>query len=115
MASLIQKFREVQLAIQLPADDPEREAKFRHLSAIFGRDSKRKPQKALSHNEVVINEAATQICLQQSGFLTRRSELFTLARQVARLSGLQQHRIREIDERSRQLGEQSVSPSIRSV
>lgn len=103
------------MALLLAPEHPDRPAKFRQLSTIYGRTEIRgRPQRALSHHEILINEAAAQICLQQADFLTRRSELFSLARQVARMSGLQQHRIRDMDERSRQqLGEQSVSPSIR--
>lgn len=99
----------------LASNHPDREAKFRQLSVIYGRsDAKRKPHKVLTHHEVLINEAATQISLQQADYLARRSELFSLARQAARISGLQQHRIRDMDDRSRLLGEQSsISPSIR--
>ncbi|KAI6184366.1 CBR-MAB-10 protein [Aphelenchoides bicaudatus] len=108
--------REVQSLILLPAEHPDRAARFRQVTKIYGRpESKNKPQRALTHHEVLINEAAAQLCLQQSDLLTRRSELFTLARQVTRISGLQQHRIRDMEERARQLGEQSISPSIRST
>jgi hypothetical protein len=98
----------------LPVDHPDRISKFRQLSAIYGRsDAKRKPHKQLTHHELLVNEAATQICLQQVDFLARRNDLFALARQVSRLSGLEQHRVRDMD--ARQLAEHSVSPSIRLV
>lgn len=114
LSALFLIFREVQLAIAMPEDHPERGVKFQQLSTIYGRsDSKRRPQKVLTHHEVLINEAANQICLQQSDYLARRAELFSLARQAARLSGLQQHEIRSMESRVRHLGEQSISPSIR--
>merc|ERR1719356_2424146 len=40
-------------------------------------------------HEVSVNEAAAQLCLQMPTLLTRRDELFPLARQVVRESGYQ--------------------------
>lgn len=60
----------------------------RKYSAIYGRfDCKRKPEKPLTLHEVCVNEAAAQICKFIPALLTRRDELFPLARQVVRDSG----------------------------
>jgi hypothetical protein len=57
----------------------------RKFSAIYGRfDCKRKPEKPLTLHEVSVNEAAAQICRLAPAMLTRRDELFPLARQVPR-------------------------------
>ena len=80
----------------------------RKFSAIYGRfDAKRKQDKPLTLHEVYtnikmtllapsiftiqvsVNEAAAQICRQIPAMLTRRDELFPLARQVVRDSGYQ--------------------------
>lgn len=62
----------------------------RKFSAIYGRfDCKRKPEKPLTLHEVSVNEAAAQICRLAPAMLTRRDELFPLARQVVRDSGYQ--------------------------
>ena len=60
----------------------------RKYAAIYGRfDCKRKPEKPLTLHEVAVNEAAAQICCLIPTLLTRRDELFPLARQVVRDSG----------------------------
>ncbi|VDM36657.1 unnamed protein product [Toxocara canis] len=69
--------------MQLPRGSPQRLQEYRKYSAIYGRfDAKRKPDKPLTLHEVSVNEAAAQLCLRQPALLTRRDELFPLARQV---------------------------------
>ncbi|XP_023214163.1 NGFI-A-binding protein 1-like [Centruroides sculpturatus] len=71
-------------------DDPRRMDEIRKYAAIYGRfDCKRKPEKPLTLHEVSVNEAAAQICKHIPALLTRRDELFPLARQVVRDSGYQ--------------------------
>ncbi|XP_058247894.1 NGFI-A-binding protein 1b isoform X1 [Hemibagrus wyckioides] len=66
-------------------DDPRREEEIRKYSAIYGRfDSKRKDGKHLTLHELTVNEAAAQLCMKEVALLTRRDELFGLARQVSR-------------------------------
>ncbi|XP_065322088.1 GATA zinc finger domain-containing protein 7-like isoform X1 [Gordionus sp. m RMFG-2023] len=65
------------------------ENKVRMFGAIYGRfDSKRK-EKPMSLHELYVNEAAMEICIKRPELLTRRDELFPLARQVVRESGYQ--------------------------
>ncbi|ROL50414.1 NGFI-A-binding protein 1, partial [Anabarilius grahami] len=65
--------------------DPHREEEIRKYSAIYGRfDSKRKDGKHLTLHELTVNEAAAQLCMKEVALLTRRDELFGLARQVSR-------------------------------
>ena len=90
----------------MPDDDSKKMEEVRKFSAIYGRfDAKRKPEKPLTLHEVSwpgvgglfhyvglqvsVNEAAAQICRQVPAMLTRRDELFPLARQVVRDSGYQ--------------------------
>uniref|UniRef100_A0A3B4CW58 NGFI-A binding protein 1a (EGR1 binding protein 1) n=1 Tax=Pygocentrus nattereri TaxID=42514 RepID=A0A3B4CW58_PYGNA len=66
-------------------EDPHREEEIRKYSAIYGRfDSKRKDGKHLTLHELTVNEAAAQLCMKDVALLTRRDELFGLARQVSR-------------------------------
>lgn len=75
--------RELLDVMQLPFGSPQRLQEYRRYSAIYGRfDAKRKPDKPLTLHEVSVNEAAAQLCLRQPALLTRRDELFPLARQV---------------------------------
>uniref|UniRef100_A0A0N4UD70 SAM domain-containing protein n=1 Tax=Dracunculus medinensis TaxID=318479 RepID=A0A0N4UD70_DRAME len=75
--------RELLDVMQLPHGSPQRLQEYRKYSAIYGRfDAKRKPDKPLTLHEVSVNEAAAQLCLRQPALLTRRDELFPLARQV---------------------------------
>lgn len=68
--------------------DPRRMDEIRKYAAIYGRfDCKRRPEKPLTLHEVCVNEAAAQICKYIPALLTRRDELFPLARQVVRDSG----------------------------
>ncbi|XP_048095975.1 NGFI-A-binding protein 1b isoform X1 [Alosa alosa] len=66
-------------------EDPRREEEIRKYSAIYGRfDSKRKDGKHLTLHELTVNEAAAQLCMKDVALLTRRDELFGLARQISR-------------------------------
>ncbi|KAJ8351534.1 hypothetical protein SKAU_G00230100 [Synaphobranchus kaupii] len=66
-------------------EDPRREEEVRKYSAIYGRfDSKRKDGKHLTLHELTVNEAAAQLCMRDMALLTRRDELFGLARQISR-------------------------------
>ncbi|XP_022246862.1 NGFI-A-binding protein 1-like isoform X2 [Limulus polyphemus] len=79
-----------QYVMNMSDDDPRRMDEMRKYAAIYGRfDCKRKPEKPLTLHEVSVNEAAAQICKQVPALLTRRDELFPLARQVVRDSGYQ--------------------------
>ncbi|XP_039613825.1 NGFI-A-binding protein 1b isoform X2 [Polypterus senegalus] len=65
--------------------DPQKQEEIRKFSAIYGRfDSKRKDGKHLTLHELTVNEAAAQLCAIDTALLTRRDELFGLARQVSR-------------------------------
>lgn len=67
---------------------------FRKYARIYGRfDAKRKADKPLTLHEVSVNEAAAQICMHRPALLTRRDELFPLARQVVRDAGYQYMKI----------------------
>jgi NGFI-A-binding protein len=80
--------RELEKVIAMSELDPRRMDEIRKYSAIYGRfDCKRKPEKPLTLHEVCVNEAAAQICKFIPALLTRRDELFPLARQVVRDSG----------------------------
>lgn len=80
--------RELEQVIAMNDLDPRRMDEIRKYSAIYGRfDCKRKPEKPLTLHEVCVNEAAAQICRFKPALLTRRDELFPLARQVVRESG----------------------------
>ncbi|CAM1314400.1 Uncharacterised protein g6536 [Pycnogonum litorale] len=82
--------KELEYVMSMPEDDPRRIDGIRKYAAIYGRfDCKRKPEKPLTLHEVSVNEAAAQICKHIPALLTRRDELFPLARQVVRLSGYQ--------------------------
>ncbi|XP_063067568.1 NGFI-A-binding protein 1-like isoform X2 [Engraulis encrasicolus] len=70
---------------EMSEDDPRREEEVRKYSAIYGRfDSKRRDGKHLTLHELTVNEAAAQLCMKDLSLLTRRDELFGLARQVSR-------------------------------
>ncbi|GAB6031952.1 hypothetical protein CHUAL_010334 [Chamberlinius hualienensis] len=82
--------KELEYVISMSDDDPRRMDEIRKFAAIYGRfDCKRKPEKPLTLHEVSVNEAAAQICRHIPALLTRRDELFPLARQVVRDSGYQ--------------------------
>ncbi|KAL3098516.1 hypothetical protein niasHT_021375 [Heterodera trifolii] len=73
-------------AMSLPPDNPLRLEHFRLFARIYGRfDAKRKPNKALTRHERIVNEAAAQLSLLRPELLSRRDELFPLARKLARL------------------------------
>lgn len=70
---------------EMSDEDPHKEEEIRKYSAIYGRfDSKRKDGKHLTLHELTVNEAAAQLCVKDNALLTRRDELFALARQVSR-------------------------------
>ncbi|XP_022186432.2 NGFI-A-binding protein homolog [Nilaparvata lugens] len=80
--------KDLEMLLGMPEDDPRRMDQIRKFAAIYGRfDCKRKPEKPLTLHEVSVNEAAAQICRLAPALLTRRDELFPLARQVVRDSG----------------------------
>ncbi|CAB3403960.1 unnamed protein product [Caenorhabditis bovis] len=80
--------KEVLDLMRSSADAPNRLTNFRKFSAIYGRfDTKRKPHKVLTLHETTVNEAAAQLCLLVPALLTRRDELFPLARQVVKDAG----------------------------
>lgn len=82
--------KEIDEAMNLAEDDPNRMDLFRRYSAIYGRfDSKRRGGKLMNFHERCINEAAAQLCKHRPSLLTRREELFILARQVIREAGFQ--------------------------
>ncbi|KAJ8004627.1 hypothetical protein DPEC_G00138280 [Dallia pectoralis] len=71
--------------LEMDEEDPRRAEEIRKYSAIYGRfDSKRKDGKHLTLHELTVNEAAAQLCMKEVSLLTRRDELFGLARQVSR-------------------------------
>ncbi|XP_028971778.1 NGFI-A-binding protein 1 isoform X2 [Esox lucius] len=71
--------------LDMDEEDPRRAEEIRKYSAIYGRfDSKRKDGKHLTLHELTVNEAAAQLCMKEVSLLTRRDELFGLARQVSR-------------------------------
>jgi len=79
--------RELEQVIAMGEQDPRRMDEIRKYSAIYGRfDCKRRPEKPLTLHEVCVNEAAAQLCRnpQTIWLLTRRDELFPLARQIVR-------------------------------
>ncbi|KAL4228741.1 negative regulation of transcription [Mactra antiquata] len=62
----------------------------RKYAAIYRRfDSERIYSKPMSMHEVCVNEAAAQLCFNMPSLLTRREDLFPLARQVVKDSGYQ--------------------------
>ncbi|XP_066992843.2 NGFI-A-binding protein homolog [Anabrus simplex] len=80
--------KDLEYVMNMAEDDPRRMDEIRKYAAIYGRfDCKRKPEKPLTLHEVSVNEAAAQICRYMPALLTRRDELFPLARQVVRDSG----------------------------
>jgi len=82
--------KDLETVMNMPDEDIKKMEEVRKYSAIYGRfDAKRKPEKPLTLHEVSVNEAAAQICRLVPAMLTRRDELFPLARQVVRDSGYQ--------------------------
>ncbi|XP_043278209.1 NGFI-A-binding protein homolog isoform X2 [Venturia canescens] len=80
--------KNLEMVMAIPESDPRRMEEIRKYAAIYGRfDCKRKPEKPLTLHEVSVNEAAAQICRFVPALLTRRDELFPLARRVVRDSG----------------------------
>ncbi|XP_076437184.1 NAB transcription cofactor mab-10-like isoform X2 [Babylonia areolata] len=82
--------REIQSLVSSAETTPNRIEELRKYAAIYGRfDSKRKNDRPMSLHEISVNEAAAQLCLHCPALLTRREDLFPLARQVVRDSGYQ--------------------------
>lgn len=80
--------KNLEIVMAMSDTDPRRMEEIRKYAAIYGRfDCKRKPEKPLTLHEVSVNEAAAQICSFVPALLTRRDELFPLARRVVRDSG----------------------------
>lgn len=80
--------RELEAVLSADEADPRRMHLIRKYSAIYGRfDCKRRPEKPLTAHEASVNEAAAQMCRLRPALLTRRDELFPLARQVVRDAG----------------------------
>uniref|UniRef100_A0A1I8PMK3 NGFI-A-binding protein homolog n=1 Tax=Stomoxys calcitrans TaxID=35570 RepID=A0A1I8PMK3_STOCA len=80
--------RELEQVIAMSENDPRRMDEIRKYSAIYGRfDCKRRPEKPLTLHEVCVNEAAAQLCRLVPALLTRRDELFPLARQIVKDAG----------------------------
>ncbi|GAB0094787.1 nab [Sergentomyia squamirostris] len=80
--------KELDAVMRMSDSDPRKMDEIRKYSAIYGRfDAKRRPEKPLTLHEVCVNEASTQLCRFVPALLTRRDELFALARQVVKESG----------------------------
>lgn len=80
--------KELETVMAMPENDPRRMDQIRKYAAIYGRfDCKRRPEKPLTLHELSVNEAAAQMCRFMPALLTRRDELFPLARQVVRDAG----------------------------
>ncbi|XP_073841308.1 NGFI-A-binding protein homolog [Musca autumnalis] len=80
--------RELEQVMAMSENDPRRMDEIRKYSAIYGRfDCKRRPEKPLTLHEVCVNEAAAQLCRLVPALLTRRDELFPLARQIVKDAG----------------------------
>ncbi|KAI6196732.1 hypothetical protein M3Y94_01143800 [Aphelenchoides besseyi] len=101
--------RELVEAMALPEKHPQRPNLIRHLALIYGRPGGRRPHKTLTSHETAVNEAAAQICLQQPAYLTRRDELFSLARRVVRLAGIARTIRPEESEHSTTISPRSLS------
>lgn len=84
--------------MSMPETDPRRMDEIRRYAAIYGRfDCKRRPEKPLTLHEVSVNEAAAQICRFVPALLTRRDELFPLARQVVKDSGCHYSKVQYVE------------------
>ncbi|XP_070174894.1 NGFI-A-binding protein homolog isoform X2 [Littorina saxatilis] len=83
--------REIQILVTSASESiPNKIEELRKYAAIYGRfDSKRKNDRPMSLHEISVNEAAAQLCFHCPTLLTRREDLFPLARQVVRDSGYQ--------------------------
>ncbi|KZC14762.1 NGFI-A-binding protein like protein [Dufourea novaeangliae] len=103
--------KNLEMIMAMPDNDPRRMEEIRKYAAIYGRfDCKRKPEKSLTLHEVSVNEAAAQICRFVPALLTRRDELFPLARRVVRDSGYHYSKSHYLSvSRRRENGEESES------
>ncbi|XP_014471277.1 PREDICTED: NGFI-A-binding protein homolog isoform X2 [Dinoponera quadriceps] len=101
--------RNLEMVMTMSDSDPRKMDEIRKYAAIYGRfDCKRKPEKPLTLHEVSVNEAAAQICRFMPALLTRRDELFPLARRVVRDSGYHYSRNQYLSvPRTRENGEET--------
>ncbi|XP_041371937.1 NGFI-A-binding protein 1-like isoform X2 [Gigantopelta aegis] len=82
--------RDIQTVMRMTDENPNRLEELRKYAAIYGRfDSKRKNDRPMSLHEISVNEAAAQLCRHMPALITRREDLFPLARQVVKDSGYQ--------------------------
>lgn len=110
--------RELEQVIAMSENDPRRMDEIRKYSAIYGRfDCKRRPEKPLTLHEVCVNEAAAQLCRLVPALLTRRDELFPLARQIVKDAGFGHSAsiARYGNLLSQMVGNQGVGAQIRSA
>ncbi|ESN99039.1 hypothetical protein HELRODRAFT_162517 [Helobdella robusta] len=76
---------QIEELLNYPDDHPDKNMLLRKYSAIYGRfDSKRRSDKLLNWHEMCINEAAGQLCIHRPTLVTRREDLFNLARQIVK-------------------------------
>ncbi|KAH0952165.1 hypothetical protein HN011_012085 [Eciton burchellii] len=103
--------KNLEMVMTMSDSDPRKMDEIRKYAAIYGRfDCKRKPEKPLTLHEVSVNEAAAQICRFVPALLTRRDELFPLARRVVRDSGYHYSKNQYLSiSRSRENGEETDS------
>ncbi|XP_026828088.1 NGFI-A-binding protein homolog isoform X2 [Ooceraea biroi] len=101
--------KNLEMVMTMSDSDPRKMDEIRKYAAIYGRfDCKRKPEKPLTLHEVSVNEAAAQICRFVPALLTRRDELFPLARRVVRDSGYHYSKSQYLSmSRSRENGEET--------
>lgn len=82
------EIKEIDAIIALSENDPRRMEGIRKFSAIYaGFNCKRRHDKPLTLHEVCVNEAAAQMGRCIPALLTRRAELFPLARQIVKDAG----------------------------
>ncbi|GAB1869137.1 NGFI-A-binding protein like protein [Camponotus japonicus] len=107
--------KNLEMVMTMSDSDPRKMDEIRKYAAIYGRfDCKRKPEKPLTLHEVSVNEAAAQICRFVPALLTRRDELFPLARRVVRDSGYHYSKSQYLSMlKSRENGEETDSVSKR--
>ncbi|XP_036140875.1 NGFI-A-binding protein homolog isoform X2 [Monomorium pharaonis] len=107
--------KNLEMVMTMSDSDPRKMDEIRKYAAIYGRfDCKRKPEKPLTLHEVSVNEAAAQICRFVPALLTRRDELFPLARRVVRDSGYHYSKSQYLSmSRPRENGEETDSERLK--
>ncbi|WAR05361.1 NAB1-like protein [Mya arenaria] len=82
--------KEINKQINVPVEFTEERLEImRKYGAIYRRfDTDRVYCKPMSMHEVCVNEASAQLCLHMPNLLSRREDLFPLARQVERLAAI---------------------------